>query len=422
MKFSRNIKKQVYLRSYDMDNIKRFTQAEKNESKFFKDLLEIYIQDLDYSSTIAMIQSFYSEKFSLMENQIFIIDQNEMKFEQEFNSSQNFLLAVKNLEENGVIDWISKNPDVRVIPNLDVLTYKIFPKFVVVPIILGGTTHAIFIASLINDEMERLIFKFKDLQNLISLSFLIISHAKAKSTQLIKQPSENFRGKESLIAFSKIIHNSFIRSAIDQYSMQLKLIKVQMLMLENNSENISRRVKVILDSLEDNIKLNELLISPVLQSNNFIYKERIELQTFLDDFLKKIDFIFKKSNIQVEKQFESTNTMILINLYMLETSLIAIIQNAIESFSNEGTIRILLYDSDKRHCTLSIQDNGVGISEELLPKVTNLFMTTKKESEHIGLGLYFVNSYARSQHFKFSITSEEQIGTTVKLTIPKLQQ
>jgi len=405
-----------------MDNIKRFTQAEKNESKFFKDLLEIYIQDLDYSSTIAMIQSFYSEKFSLMENQIFIIDQNEMKFEQEFNSSQNFLLAVKNLEENGVIDWISKNPDVRVIPNLDVLTYKIFPKFVVVPIILGGTTHAIFIASLINDEMERLIFKFKDLQNLISLSFLIISHAKAKSTQLVKQPSENFRGKESLIAFSKIIHNSFIRSAIDQYSMQLKLIKVQMLMLENNSENISRRVKVILDSLEDNIKLNELLISPVLQSNNFIYKERIELQTFLDDFLKKIDFIFKKSNIQVEKQFESTNTMILINLYMLETSLIAIIQNAIESFSNEGTIRILLYDSDKRHCTLSIQDNGVGISEELLPKVTNLFMTTKKESEHIGLGLYFVNSYARSQHFKFSITSEEQIGTTVKLTIPKLQQ
>jgi len=405
-----------------MDNIKRFTQAEKNESKFFKDLLEIYIQDLDYSSTIAMIQSFYSEKFSLMENQIFIIDQNEMKFEQEFNSSQNFLLAVKNLEENGVIDWISKNPDVRVIPNLDVLTYKIFPKFVVVPIILGGTTHAIFIASLINDEMERLIFKFKDLQNLISLSFLIISHAKAKSTQLIKQPSENFRGKESLIAFSKIIHNSFIRSAIDQYSMQLKLIKVQMLMLENNSENISRRVKVILDSLEDNIKLNELLISPVLQTNNFIYKERIELQTFLDDFLKKIDFIFKKSNIQIEKQFESTNTMILINLYMLETSLIAIIQNAIESFSNEGTIRILLYDSDKRHCTLSIQDNGVGISEELLPKVTNLFMTTKKESEHIGLGLYFVNSYARSQHFKFSITSEEQIGTTVKLTIPKLQQ
>lgn len=422
MKFSRNIKKQVFLRSYDMDNIKRYTQVEKNESKFFKDLLEIYIQDLDYSSTIAMIQSFYSEKFSLMENQIFIIDQNEMKFEQEFNSSQNFLLAVKNLEENGVIDWISKNPDVRVIPNLDVLTYKIFPKFVVVPIILGGTTHAIFIASLINDEMERLIFKFKDLQNLISLSFLIISHAKAKSTQLVKQPSENFRGKESLIAFSKIIHNSFIRSAIDQYSMQLKLIKVQMLMLENNSENISRRVKVILDSLEDNIKLNELLISPVLQSNNFIYKERIELQTFLDDFLKKIDFIFKKSNIQIEKQFESTNTMILINLYMLETSLIAIIQNAIESFSNEGKIRILLYDSDKRHCTLSIQDNGGGISEELLPKVTNLFMTTKKESEHIGLGLYFVNSYARSQHFKFSITSEEQIGTTVKLTIPKLQQ
>jgi signal transduction histidine kinase len=405
-----------------MDNIKRYTQVEKNESKFFKDLLEIYIQDLDYSSTIAMIQSFYSEKFSLMENQIFIIDQNEMKFEQEFNSSQNFLLAVKNLEENGVIDWISKNPDVRVIPNLDVLTYKIFPKFVVVPIILGGTTHAIFIASLINDEMERLIFKFKDLQNLISLSFLIISHAKAKSTQLVKQPSENFRGKESLIAFSKIIHNSFIRSAIDQYSMQLKLIKVQMLMLENNSENISRRVKVILDSLEDNIKLNELLISPVLQTNNFLYKERIELQTFLDDFLKKIDFIFKKSNIQIEKQFESTNTMILINLYMLETSLIAIIQNAIESFSNEGKIRILLYDSDKRHCTLSIQDNGGGISEELLPKVTNLFMTTKKESEHIGLGLYFVNSYARSQHFKFSITSEEQIGTTVKLTIPKLQQ
>jgi len=419
----KNIKMQAYLRRYDMSNInEKYPITIKEETKCFKDLLAIYTQDLDYNSTVSMMQSFYSERFSLTENQFFIIDQNEMRFEKEFNSSQDFLTAVKNLEENGIIDWISENPDIRVLPNLDVLTYKLFPKFVVVPIILAGKTQGIYIGSLNNKEAEKVIYKFKDFQELITLSFLILNQAKSKSAQPNKQPVDNFRGKDSLIALSKIIRNSFIRYAIDQYSMQLKLIKVQMLMLENNSENFSQRLKVILNSLEDNIKLNETLISPFIHTTNFIRKERLELEKFTDDFLNKVDFIFKKSNIQVEKQFDSKNTIALVNPYMLESALIAIFQNAIESFQNDGKINVLLYDGDKRHTILSIQDNGSGIDEDILPKIGNLFMTTKKDMDHIGVGLYFVNNYARNQHWKFSISSQEQIGTTVKITFPKLQK
>ncbi|HRT67458.1 MAG TPA: HAMP domain-containing sensor histidine kinase, partial [Bacteroidota bacterium] len=273
-----------------------------------------------------------------------------------------------------------------------------------------------------NKEAEKVIYKFKRFQELITLSFLILNQAKSKSAQPNKQPVDNFRGKDSLIALSKIIRNSFIRYAIDQYSMQLKLIKVQMLMLENNSENFSQRLKVILNSLEDNIKLNETLISPFIHTTNFIRKERLELEKFTDDFLNKVDFIFKKSNIQVEKQFDSKNTIALVNPYMLESALIAIFQNAIESFQNDGKINVLLYDGDKRHTILSIQDNGSGIDEDILPKIGNLFMTTKKDMDHIGVGLYFVNNYARNQHWKFSISSQEQIGTTVKISFPKLQK
>lgn len=414
---------QRYLRRYDMSNInEKYPTTIKEETKCFKDLLAIYSQDLDYNSTVSMIQSFYSEKFSLTENQFFTIDQNEMRFEKEFNSSQDFLTAVKNLEENGIIDWISENPDVRILPNLDVLTYKLFPKFVVIPIILGGKTRSIYIGSLNSKEAEKVIYKFKDLQNLITLSFLILNQAKSKSVQPNKQSLDVFRGKDSLIAFSKIIRNSFIRYAIDQYSMQLKLIKVQMLMLENNTENLSQRLKVILNSLDDNIKLNETLISPFIHTNNFNHKERFELGKFIDNFLNKIDFIFKKSNIQVEKHFDSKNSMVLFNPYMFETTLFAILQNAIESFQSDGKINVLLYDGDKRHTILSFQDNGCGISEDIISKIGNLFLTTKKDLDHIGVGLYFVNSYSRTQHWKFSITSEEQIGTTVKLTFPKLQK
>ena len=393
-----------------------------DESKYFKELLAIYSKDLDYNSAVSMIQSFYSEKFALTENQIFTINQNEMRFEKEFNSSQNFLIAVKNLEENGIIDWISENPDVRILPNLDVLTYKLFPKFVVVPIILGNKTQGVYIGSLNSTEAEKIVYKFNDLQNLVAFSYLILQNAKSKTTQKIIQPTDSFRGKENLFAVSKIIRNSFIRYAIDQYSMQLKLIKVQLLMLENNTENLQQRLKVISNSLEDNIKLNETLISPFLSQSNFTNKERFELDKYIDEFLAKIEFIFNKNNITFEKQFESTNLTTLINPYMLETALIAIFQNAIESFQNEGTLRVLLYDNDKHHSVLSVQDNGCGISEDILPKVGSLFTTTKKETDHIGLGLYFVNKFARSQHWKFSITSEEQIGTTVKLTIPKLQK
>jgi len=74
-----------------MSNInEKYPTTINEETKCFKDLLAIYSQDLDYNSTVSMIQSFYSEKFSLTENQFFTIDQNEMRFEKEFNSSQDF--------------------------------------------------------------------------------------------------------------------------------------------------------------------------------------------------------------------------------------------------------------------------------------------------------------------------------------------
>ncbi len=71
-------------------------------------------------------------------------------------------------------------------------------------------------------------------------------------------------------------------------------------------------------------------------------------------------------------------------------------------------------DTDKKADTLTItiEDNGCGMSPEKLSRVTDPFYTTRT-TRKVGLGLSFFKQAAEMTGGSFSITSEEGVGTTV---------
>lgn len=68
-----------------------------------------------------------------------------------------------------------------------------------------------------------------------------------------------------------------------------------------------------------------------------------------------------------------------------------------------------------------IKDNGIGIKEEVLPKIYNMFYRGTEASQGAGLGLYIVKEIVEKLHGKIIITSMAGIGTTVTVTIPSEQ-
>ncbi len=72
--------------------------------------------------------------------------------------------------------------------------------------------------------------------------------------------------------------------------------------------------------------------------------------------------------------------------------------------------------------SISIKDNGEGISKDIMDKIFNPFFTTKDVGKGTGLGLSIVYRIIESHNGTIKVESEENIGTTFTLILPKHQK
>lgn len=68
--------------------------------------------------------------------------------------------------------------------------------------------------------------------------------------------------------------------------------------------------------------------------------------------------------------------------------------------------------------TITVSDNGEGISSEHLPRVFDMFYRASKSSSGSGLGLYICKEIVQKINGSIELTSQQGIGTTVTITLP----
>ena len=98
----------------------------------------------------------------------------------------------------------------------------------------------------------------------------------------------------------------------------------------------------------------------------------------------------------------------------LSLHILDIIENSVNAQAKN--IEISLCENSKEdRITLTITDDGIGIDKEMLEKVSDPFMTTKKNKK-VGLGLSLLKQAAESSNGDFSIDSDSHKGTKIKAT------
>ncbi len=142
----------------------------------------------------------------------------------------------------------------------------------------------------------------------------------------------------------------------------------------------------------------------------------IDLSLFIEDMVstRKEDFTI---DIQVPASAK---------VYMERASLSRIFEellsNAVHFSSSDRALELTLRVKDEggTHLRCTLQDNGIGIPKNELGKAVNLFQRFSKTgaSSGAGLGLSIVNEIVRRFDGKFSLTSEEGVGTTVLFELP----
>ena len=96
-----------------------------------------------------------------------------------------------------------------------------------------------------------------------------------------------------------------------------------------------------------------------------------------------------------------------LSLYLLD-----IIQNSIAA--RASLIEIQFVEGEK--LSITIVDNGCGMSEETVRKATSPFYTTRK-TRKVGLGLSLIQMLTEQTDGSFKLTSIQNQGTTLKFTL-----
>lgn len=98
----------------------------------------------------------------------------------------------------------------------------------------------------------------------------------------------------------------------------------------------------------------------------------------------------------------------------LSLNILDIVQNSISANANLVTITVT-EEKKENLMTLSIEDNGKGMSEEFVKNVCDPFTTTRK-TRKVGMGIPLLKLAAEQAGGSFKIDSTLNVGTTVLAT------
>ncbi|MGN0421467.1 MAG: ATP-binding protein [Lachnospiraceae bacterium] len=93
-------------------------------------------------------------------------------------------------------------------------------------------------------------------------------------------------------------------------------------------------------------------------------------------------------------------------------NILDVTENSVRAGASYIEISVIA-NTEKDILEVSVIDNGCGMSEEQVKKVTDPFYTTRT-TRRVGLGIPFFKQAAESTGGSFSICSKEQEGTCVK--------
>lgn len=215
----------------------------------------------------------------------------------------------------------------------------------------------------------------------------------------------------------KIEDNKKMEDLADYYSMWIHQIKTPIAAINFLLDNEEIDVKAFRQELFKIERYVEMVLTYIRlgsETSDYVITS-INLDEVVRENIKKYATLF--INKKIKLNYVSHETYVISDKKWLGFAFEQLLSNAIKYTKSGGEISINISESK-----LIIEDNGIGIYEEDLPRIFEQSFTGlngRYEKKSSGLGLYLCKKTLDKLQHKIEITSEVNKGTKVIVSFPK---
>lgn len=211
-----------------------------------------------------------------------------------------------------------------------------------------------------------------------------------------------------------------IRTPINTIMSYLSLLNGQLNTSEESSFNeIFDAIEI--GSLRLTRTIDSILNMAQFQSGTFdVFKTKIDIVSeVIQNLYEEFKFTAKQRGLELRFSNSTESSCILGDKYSLSQLFVNLIDNGLK-YTRDGFVDIKVFNDEDGILAVSVEDTGIGISEEFLPTLFKPF--TQEEQGYTrkfdgnGLGLALVKRYCELNEAIIKVTSEKNKGTnfTVK--------
>lgn len=186
------------------------------------------------------------------------------------------------------------------------------------------------------------------------------------------------------------------------------------------SESARRRLAIIETQIQ---RMGEIIQQYLSRTRGAPRKDPINVNALIGETLVLLNPILQQNGVQVTTTLAESLPLVRGDDASLQRVLINVIDNAVDATREGGLLKIVTRASTSLETKtpgiiIEIMDTGAGIPPEFLPKIFDLFVTTKPPGKGTGLGLVVCQEIVKAHGGTIDIVSQVGQGTSVRIFLP----
>ncbi len=177
-----------------------------------------------------------------------------------------------------------------------------------------------------------------------------------------------------------------VKNPINAMVVHLELLRGKLATAPDGGDGARRHVEILASEMQ---RLDRVV--QTLADFSRPMELRLKVVDLRDVVATVIDLLWeqmRENNVTVEAEAPREALLVHVDPDLVQQALLNLVLNGVQSMPDGGVVRISLR-REQNLAVIQVKDKGTGIQEELLPRIFDLYFTTKKTGSGIGLAMTY---------------------------------